>query len=122
MSTWKNFTKEELECSCCGADNPNLEFNELMDLVQEMRDELGYPLPISSAYRCESHPIEAKKSKPGMHNIAAVDIKVFLSKAHEVLELAFKKGFTGIGVSQKGSMNSRFIHLDLRENKTIWSY
>lgn len=122
MNNWPNFTESELSCSCCGEANPNLEFVELMDIVQDMRDELGFALPISSAYRCESHPIEAKKSKPGMHNIAAVDIKVSGDKAHKVLDLALKKGFTGIGVNQKGSMNQRFIHLDLRDHKTVWSY
>lgn len=122
MNNWSNFTQDELSCTCCGEANPNLEFVELMDIVQEMRDELGFPLPVSSAYRCSSHPIEAKKSKPGMHNIAAIDIRVSGNKAHKVLELAMKKGFTGIGVNQKGNHNQRFIHLDMRDNGTVWSY
>jgi zinc D-Ala-D-Ala carboxypeptidase len=39
------------------------------------------------------------------------------------LRLAFKLGFTGIGVQQKGS--GRFIHLDTMEGgtrPTVWSY
>lgn len=122
MNTWKNFTKNELSCSCCGEENPNLEFIELMDLVQDMRDELGFPLPVSSAYRCSEHPIEAKKKTPGMHNVAAIDIKVSHEKAHKVLKKAMEMGFTGIGVNQTGNVNQRFIHLDLREEGRIWSY
>lgn len=120
MNTWPNFSDAELNCRCCGEPNPNLEFIELMDIIQDMRTELGFPFAISSGYRCSDHPEEAKKKKPGQHNIAAVDIKVDRERAHQVLELAFKKGFKGIGINQKG--NGRFIHLDMRDYKTIWSY
>lgn len=123
MSDWKSFTDEELNCHCCGEENTSLEFRELMDEIQEMRDELGFPFPVTSAYRCKDHPIEAKKDKFGAHNIAAIDINVYGEKAVRLIELALQKGFTGIGVNQTGPYKQRFIHLDMRDGpRTIWSY
>ncbi len=123
MSKWPNFSDDELNCHCCGDENPNLEFTEMMDVVQEMREELGFPFTVTSAYRCMDHPIEAKKDKYGQHNTAAIDINVYGSNAIRLIELALQKGFTGIGVSQKGDYNKRFIHLDMREGpRVIWSY
>ena len=123
MGKWRNFSDEELSCRCCGESNPNLEFEELMDAVQEMREELGFPFPVTSAYRCPDHPIEAKKDKFGYHRTAAIDINVYGHKAVSLIELALEKGFTGIGVNQKGPYKQRFIHLDMREGpRVIWSY
>lgn len=121
--SWKNFTEDELKCKCgCGESNPNPEFVTLMDKVQILRDLYGKPLEISSAYRCKVHPVEIVKSKPGMHNKAAVDIKCYGEDALDILELALELDFTGAGINQKGHFDQRFIHLDLRENPTIWSY
>ncbi|HAS8314695.1 TPA: peptidase M15 [Vibrio vulnificus] len=121
MSRWKNFSDNELKCRCgCGQTNPNPEFIELMNIVQFMRDFLKVPLPVYSAYRCENHPTERKKVKAGWHNKAAIDLKVSRDVAYKVLELAIKLGIKGIGVNQKG--DHRFIHLDMRPDRILWSY
>ncbi|WP_407504147.1 D-Ala-D-Ala carboxypeptidase family metallohydrolase [Vibrio parahaemolyticus] len=121
MSRWSNFSDKELRCKCgCNQPNTNPKFIKLMDKVQIIRDVLGVPLPISSAYRCVNHPIEAKKEKAGWHNIAAVDIAVRGKLAIEVMHLALNLGIKGIGVNQKG--DGRFIHLDARDEYAIWSY
>ena len=86
---------------------------------------------ISSGYRNpEKHPIEMKKSRPGAHaHGLAADIAVAYQDAYNVLNISIELGyFTGIGVSQKGDVASRFIHLDMMESSeqfprpTIWSY
>lgn len=123
MSDWTNFTDEELNCHCCGEENTSLEFRELMDEIQEMREDLNFSFPVTSAYRCKEHPIEAKKDKFGMHNLAAIDINVHGSNAVLLVEEALRRGFTGIGVNQHGPYNQRFIHLDMRDGpRVIWSY
>lgn len=123
-SYWKNFSTKELSCTCCGCFNPNSEFTDLMDMVQVLRTRLGFPIGVSSGYRCTEHPIEARKiakgGKAGHHTHAAIDLAVDRAQAYALLREAFKLGFTGIGVQQKGE--GRFIHLDIRENPTIWSY
>jgi uncharacterized protein YcbK (DUF882 family) len=82
---------------------------------------------VTSAYRHPTHPIEARKKKPGAHASGhAIDISVRGDRAHRLIEVALKYGMTGIGVAQKGG--SRFIHMDdlTAENgfprPTVWSY
>ena len=96
--------------------------------IEALREQLGFPFPVNSAYRCPDHPIEARKSKAGAHSTGqAIDIGVRGEKAHILLDAALQAGFTGIGINQKGS-NGRFIHLDDIENSperprpTVWSY
>ena len=117
---WENFTDEELDCQHCGKENPNAEFIELMNLVQVLRNRLGFPLPVASGYRCPDHPIEKAKRQPGQHSKAAVDIAVEFKQAHMLLREAMDMGFTGIGINQKGG--GRFIHLDIRKHPVVWSY
>ena len=122
--SWKNFKLEEFACKHCGKNEIN---HKLIDKLQLLRDDLGFPLVISSGYICPEHPIEAKKSKPVTHAEGiAVDIAVSHEKALEVLYKGIAHGFKGIGVNQKG--NGRFIHLDIGEMEDgrprphLWSY
>jgi len=128
-SPWENFPYSELRCHCGRCDSDGSEISpELMDRIQALRNLLGFPLPLSSAYRCHRHPAEAKKDEPGTHHLGlAVDIKVSRQRAHQVLTAALRMGcFTGIGINQKGG--GRFIHLDIastaanRPRPHVWSY
>lgn len=96
-----------------------------MGKLQAFRMQYGKPMRITSGYRCPEHPIEAKKDKPGAHASGlACDVGVDGKQAYELMKHAFALGFTGIGVSQKGS-GPRFIHLDMLEEAprpNIWSY
>ena len=122
----KYFTKEELTCSHCGASDIDAPF---MEKVEALREELGFPFPVNSAYRCRDHAIEARKKAPGAHSTGhAIDIAVSGEQAYNLIEAALKSPeyFGGLGINQKGS--SRFIHLDNIENTSerprlrIWSY
>jgi len=124
MSEWKNFRLEEFACKHCGKNKIE---HELVDKLQSLREDLGFPFIISSGYRCKEHPIEARKSKPGTHAEGiAVDIACSHKQALQIVSVAEGYGFTGIGVNQKG--NGRFIHLDIskaeasRPRPHIWSY
>jgi zinc D-Ala-D-Ala carboxypeptidase len=122
MSDWnyKNFSREEMRCKCgCNRDGIKPEF---MERLQQLRTAYNAPMPISSAYRCPDHPVEKRKgSIAGTHALGiAADIAVQGKDAHRLLSLALQFGFKGIGVQQKGS--GRFIHIDLRDSETIWSY
>jgi len=115
---WANFKRQEFKCSCCGEEAMRDDF---IDKLQKLRDYLGFPLKITSGYRCGEHPVEVKKSTVGTHRQGiAADIAVSREQAYRVVCAAKEFGFTGIGVAQKG--NCRFIHLDARDNPTIWSY
>lgn len=121
-NAFPNFSDKELACQHCGEFNDSEEFKKLMAKVQSLRDTLGFPFPITSGYRCKDHPLEIKKEKVGQHTIAAVDIGVSGERAYKLLDMAFQYGFKGIGIKQTGKHSKRFIHLDLRDNPTLWSY
>lgn len=120
-SLYPNFTKQEFECSHCGAMEMQSGF---LAKLQALRTAYGKPMRITSGYRCPQHPIEARKPEPGAHATGrAADIGVRGMEAYRVAQLAFEHGFTGIGVKQHG--DSRFIHVDDAPNLSrpmIWSY
>jgi uncharacterized protein YcbK (DUF882 family) len=122
--TWTNFTLEEFACKHCGENNIE---PELIDKLQLLRTELGFPFRITSGYRCAEHPIEKNKTAPGTHALGlAADIALSGQQALQVISKATDYGFTGIGINQKG--NGRFIHLDIskdsqgRPRPHVWSY
>ena len=118
------FSMHEFKCSHTGQCDMNPEF---IDKLNDLRLAFGKPMKITSGYRHTSHPIERKKQTPGADTTGqAADIAVSREDAFHLLSLALTRGFTGIGIQQKGS--GRFIHLDTLENSTerprptIWSY
>jgi uncharacterized protein YcbK (DUF882 family) len=120
-NAYPNFSEKEFECSHTGDCKMDAGF---MHKLQALRTAYGKPMRITSGYRSPYHPIEAKKSKPGAHASGhAADIGCSGQEAYAILKLAFEMGFTGIGVSQKGS--ARFVHVDDLEKPprpNVWSY
>lgn len=118
MATSKNFKSEELACTCCGESGVK---QWALDKLQAIRDIVGRPLTITSAYRCSNHPLEAKKltGKAGTHNQGiAFDIYVSSgTERHELINTGLLVGANGIGVDKN------FIHLDFREaTPVVWTY
>lgn len=118
-----NFTEEEFRCSHtgkCGMDET------FIQRLQNLRTEAGFPFIVTSGYRDPTHPVEAKKRKPGEHTLGkAVDIAISGENVIILLALAHKHGFIRFGIKQKG--NGRFVHLGTATKdegfvKTTWSY
>ncbi len=127
VESGKYFSREELQCTHCGACEMDEDFMRQLDLL---RDAFG-PLVVTSGYRCPEHPIEVAKARPGAHATGkAVDIAVKREEAYRLLQIVFRSdvfrsdwNFTGVGINQKGS--GRFIHLDTVSEgirPTVWSY
>ena len=122
---FRHFKLEEFACRHCGK---NLIDAVFVDELDELRHRLGFPLVITSGYRCPEHNARVSSTgRAGPHTTGrAADIAVDRTRAYEVLQTALLMKFTGIGVQQKGS--SRFIHLDNLPNApgqlrpTVWSY
>ena len=124
----KYFTASELKCQCAvaGCTKHGMD-KDFMNIIDGIREEAGFPFPVNSGYRCPKHPIEAKKENgPGAHATGkAIDIAVSGEQALVLVALAMKHEIYRIGVNQKGSYESRFIHLDVCENymtPALWSY
>lgn len=123
------FSKEELACKHCLAQGKSVDDSyffdgEFIELLNRIRADCGFALPVSSGYRCARHPIEAAKKRPGAHSSGrAVDIAVSGNLAYKLISVAIAHGVPRIGVNQKG--DSRFIHLDwdvTLPGPTVWSY
>lgn len=118
-SQYPNFSESEFRCKETGEINMDEDF---LARLQSLRTEFGKPMAITSGYRSPRHSIERKKSAPGPHaHGKACDISVGSAAAYELISIALRMGFTGIGVSQKGTA-SRFIHLDTMPRRAVWSY
>ena len=90
QTNMKYFTEDELKCSHCGKSGMDPNF---MARIEALREQLGFPFPVNSAYRCPDHPIEARKSKAGAHSTGhAIDIGVRGEKAHTLLDAALEAG------------------------------
>ena len=115
------FTREEQQCKCgCGMVwTP--QFHARMNLI---REEVGAPMRITSGARCDAY--DSSIGGKGPHRTGmACDIQCSGKHAHKILEVAMKYKMAGIGISQKGSHGSRFIHLDDTKGELrpwVWSY
>ena len=83
-------------------------------------------LRVSSGRRCEHHNDRvstAKNEKNGVHTLGkASDILTYGERAMLLFEKARQIGFSGIGLSQRGPHQDRFVHLDTKPRKALWSY
>ena len=74
----------------------------------------------------QKHPLEvstAKNKKNGVHTLGqAADVLIFGERAMLLFEKARQIGFSGIGLSQRGDHSKRFVHLDTKPRKALWSY
>lgn len=123
--TWRYFSLDEFRCKHC---LQNLIDHVFVTELDDLRHHLGFPLVISSGYRCPDYNAKVSTTgRTGPHTTGrAVDIAVSHTRAYDVLQAAMMMKFTGIGINQKGS--SRFIHIDNLPNApgqprpTVWSY
>ena len=108
MTNCKYFSEDEVKCKHTGLCKMDDDFMHKLDII---REEVGVPFIVTSAYRDKTHPIEAKKKTPGAHASGkAIDILIRGKDALTLIEVALKHGITGPGVKQHG--DSRIIHLD----------
>ena len=115
MATFRYFTREEFACRCgCGRNEIPDEFIHDLD---KLREGCGFPLVVNSGWRCENHPKEAVKVRPGEHNRAAADLRAKNGRQLYVIqEQAFALGFNGIAAGDG------FVHVDRRLFKSSWVY
>jgi uncharacterized protein YcbK (DUF882 family) len=125
-----NFSTDEVQCHCgCGENEMDEEF---MRMLQQLREEAGFPFRISSGKRCLKHNsnVSTAKNKAGIHTFGkAVDIlvgSVNTTKTLKLIKQAQTVGFTGLGLALKGDRSKRFIHLDNRgvdfSLPAVWTY
>lgn len=122
--SWRYFKRDDFACKCGNCSN--LIDDQFISSLDTLRDRVGFPLLVTSGYRCPDHNQKVSSTGPnGPHTTGlAVDLAVSHDKAYLVAREAFRMGFTGIGV--RGHGTGRFVHLDAISDETIrprlWSY
>lgn len=119
LSDWKEiqfFTKEEFSCKCgCGV-RMNRDF---VFRVDSLRARVGFPIVITSGYRCESHnkAIGGATNSQHVKGLAA-DLKIVSSNhRYEILKEVFSMHFAGVGIADN------FVHIDDRDSTLVsWTY
>ncbi len=111
-----NFRLGEFHCkgkNCCSA---TLVEEKLVSLLQKLREKLGRPVNINSAYRCVKHNA-AVGGVAGSNHLKgkAADIIVPGVDAAEVAKAAESVGFKGIILYTK----RKFVHVAVRDTKSF---
>lgn len=139
---YEYFSPEELSCRCgCGLGQHDMN-PDFMRKIVAIRRETGIVMPVSSAVRCWNHNRMVSNTRTNPPHVMktfslqegpschAIDIRIGGTDAYRIIEALFdlNLGITGIGLSQDGPFNKRFIHLDDLPAMTgcprpwIWSY
>lgn len=118
----KNFSASEFACPCCGESNMH---PGTIVRLQGLRDDYGKAFsPVhGGGYRCEKYD-----GKKGAHTEGrAIDPGIPREDLYTFIGLAYKHGFTGIGVKQKDGRWQ--LHIDDAEEKLpsrprpwFWTY
>ncbi len=104
---WPNFSPEEIACRGDG----RLRINEpALDRLQALRDRLGVPLIVNSAYRTPNYNRQVGGAKHSMHlQGAAFDISMANHDPVDFEAAACDVGFTGFGFYPR----QNFMHIDI---------
>ena len=107
-------------CSHNGFPGIKPEFVERLD---KLREACGFPFIITSGYRSEQHPIEAKKlskGRPAGTHAQGIAADIAVADGYQrrmIVEKAVELGFRGIGVHDK------FVPVDTRDSiPVLWDY
>jgi zinc D-Ala-D-Ala carboxypeptidase len=103
---YKYFSEQELSCKCgCARNKMDPAF---MEKLVAIREKLGFPFPVGSAYRCPSHNDAVSSTGVGGPHTwgRAIDLHVGSRARFLILEEAKRHGMTRFGIARWG------IHLD----------
>lgn len=119
----KNFTTKEFECKCKRSDCVDQVISkELVDKIQEVRQEFGSSIVITSGYRCLAHNRSIGSKDTSQHVLGrAADLTC--KDNNKLIEL-LQKRFDAIGDARISIGNrANFIHVDSRrDKKRFWLY
>ena len=109
---WSSFSPREIACKGTGKVLVN---EDALDKLQALRERLGKPLILTSAYRSPEHNrrVGGAKNSKHMEGIA-FDVRMDNHDPHEFEAAARAVGFTGFGYYVK----SGFMHIDTGPART----
>ena len=123
MRITENFSLSEFDCKD-GSELPTALLPNVLDLadnLQVLRDYLGVPISINSAYRTLEHNRNIKGSTNSQHLLAkAADIVVESKTPEQVANII--KYLISEGKMTQGGLKAynTFTHYDIRGHKARW--
>jgi uncharacterized protein YcbK (DUF882 family) len=109
----EHFSEDELRCKCgCGSVQVTC---SLLQLLEDLRERIGRPLPIVSGYRCPRHNRRVGGARRSQHVLGtAADLPVGYVTAAQAASCGAR------GVGTKGPWA---VHVDVREGPiAAWRY
>jgi uncharacterized protein YcbK (DUF882 family) len=114
----KDFSTSEFMCKC-GCRKCTIDL-KLVHILQSIRDVVGFPLAVSSGYRCEEHNRAVGGEPNSAHTRGlAVDLLIPASPLRYKFLKEALVVFKRIGISEE------FIHVDVDKNLpqgVLWIY
>lgn len=105
-----HFKPEEFNCHCCGKGGDKMN-PKLLELLEQIREEVGEPVVITSGYRCAKHNKACGGKPKSQHKLGnAADIQVKGLAPHELHRLIERK-FNPPGLGGYPT----FVHVDVRD-------
>lgn len=118
----ENFRVYEFDCNGAGCCSQTKIDENLVEILQKIRDHFGAPVIIGSGYRCPTHNANvANAASNSYHKYGqAADIDVEGVEPAEVAKYAESIGVLGIGLYERADCGSDFVHVDTRTSKSFW--
>lgn len=111
-----NFNSDEFDCKCGNLCDKTYIAKEVIEVIQRLREALGEPITITSAYRCKEHNQSVGGAKNSTHPLGlAVDLKCSdLGRLATLIEIHYPQYSIG--------RYNTFVHLDIRKDGRRWDY
>ena len=115
----KHFELVKCTCPCCDRLKVVPSLFTHMTKLEEMRREVGFPMIITSAYRCPLHNREVGGAVRSWHLLFATDVRPnrgsgFAGRLKRMYKVALSMKWGGIGYYDN------FLHLDMRSEVGRW--
>lgn len=127
------FTYDEFKCQCNHCESERAltrdkgewfrapEFRAFMIRLIDLRHHLGFPMTVTSGYRCPDHNNAISSTGlDGPHTKGAADIAIIFERMYLLVDEATSRKM-GVGIKQHGPFAKRIIHLD-NDGPRLWTY
>jgi uncharacterized protein YcbK (DUF882 family) len=110
------FDESEFACECCGQVNIS---PILLEKLDELRHDYGYPIYVSSGYRCPAHNEEIK-GEPNSTHMRGLAADIYVDGDYEEFYRRVRgaNSFDGVGYYPI----QEFVHVDVRNESLTPNY
>ena len=110
----EHFSESELSCHCCGGFPDGGIDDNLLNLLEDIRNAVGEPITVNCCYRCPAHNAEVGGVPNSQHVLgtaADIDVTSLSIGVDELADIAVSLGADAIG------RYPNFVHVDVRDGR-----